>query len=159
MAQGRARGLSACRGSVWGYVLILLTACGGRGEEVSRGANPVSGPVVVSVTADAQTYARGDAIGLTLELRHSYDRALVLHFATGQRYDFTILTTEGDIVWSWSEGRMFTQALGEETVQPDQPLLYSERVRPVLPSGTFRVVGRIVARDLALADTTVIVVR
>jgi len=154
MDPGRVRGPSACRVPVISYVLMVLSACGGRGEEVSRGTNPVSGSVVVSVTADAQAYARGDAMELTLELRHDYDSALVLHFATGQRYDFTILTGEGETAWSWSADRSFTQALGQEAVQPDQPLLYRELVRPVLPSGTFRVVGRIVARNLALADTT-----
>jgi hypothetical protein len=44
-------------------------------------------------------------------------------------------------------------------VQPDQGLPYRERVMPELQTGTFRIVGRIVARDPALADTTVIMQR
>ena len=44
-------------------------------------------------------------------------------------------------------------------MQPDQGLPYRERVIPELRTGTFRIVGRIVARDPALADTTVIMQR
>ena len=44
-------------------------------------------------------------------------------------------------------------------MQPDQGLPYRERVMPELQTGTFRIVGRIVARDPALADTTVIMQR
>ena len=142
------------------YVFVGLSACGGRGEEPLREAGPVSStPVVVSVSADRQTYARDDVIGLTLELRNNSDRPLVLEFATGQRYDFAILRARGDTAWSWSAGRNFPQFLGQETVQPDQGLLYREQVRPELSTGTFRIVGRIVARDRDLADTTVIVVQ
>ena len=118
-----------------------------------------SAPVLVSVTADRQTYAPDDVIELTLEVRNNSDRPLVLEFATGQRYDFAILRAGGDTAWSWSAGRNFTQVLGQETVQPDQGLLYREQVRPELPPGMLRIVGRIVARGHALADTTVIVVQ
>lgn len=142
------------------YVFIGLSACGGRGEEPLREPGPVSSaPVVVSVTTDRRTYAPDDVIELALELRNDSDRPLVLEFSAGQRYDFTILRAQGDTAWSWSAGRSFPQFLGQETVQPDQSLLYREQVRPELPTGTFRIVGRIVARDHALADTTVIVVQ
>ncbi len=142
------------------YVFIGLSACGGRGEEPLRELGLVSSaPVVVSVAADRQTYAPDDVIELTLELRNNSDRPLVLEFATGQRYDFAILGAQADTAWAWSAGRNFPQFLGQETVQPDQGLTYREQVRPELPPGTFRIVGRIVARDNALADTTVIVVQ
>ena len=143
--------------SFFSYVFFGLLACGGRGEEPLQEPGPVSGaPMVVSVTADRQTYARDEVIELTLELRNNSDRPLVLEFASGQRYDFAILGAQGDTAWSWSAGRNFPQVMGQETVLPDQGLLYREQVRPELPPGTFRIVGRIVARDHALADTTVI---
>ena len=96
---------------------------------------------------------------MTLDVRNNSDSSVVLHFATGQRYDFTILTAEGDTAWSWSADRNFTQVLGQEILQPDQHLLFRDEVRPELPSGTFRLIGRITASNLAPADTTVIVVR
>jgi hypothetical protein len=159
MVHGRARVLSAFPAPICGCVLVVLSACGGGGEEMLQRAEPVGGRLVVSVTADAQRYSGDDAIGLTLGVRNNSDSSVVLQFATGQRYDFTILTAEGDTAWSWSADRNFTQVLGQETVQPGQGLLFRRQVQPGLKSGTFRLVGRITASNLALADTTVIVVQ
>jgi len=145
--------------SFYSYVFICLSACTGDGQllGVIRPVN--SEPPIISLSADKQTYALGDTIELTLDLRNDSDDPLVLDFVTGQRYDFAILTTQEDTVWSWSRGKAFTQVLGQETVQPDQGLVYSERIGPELPPGTFQIHGRIVARDNTLADSTVIVVQ
>ena len=136
--------------------LITLSACGTRSEELEP-ANRVQ--VAVSVTADQETYAPGDAIELRLELQNESDRPLVLDFSTSQRYDFIILGSEGDTVWSSSADRNFMQMLGQETVQPGQNLVYSEQIRPELPTGTFQIVGRIVARASDLLDSTIILVQ
>ena len=145
--------------SFYSYVFICLSACTGDGQllGVIRPAN--SEPPIISVSADKQTYIPGDTIELTLELRNDSGDPLVLDFVTGQRYDFAILRTQEDTVWSWSRGKAFTQVLGQETVQPDQGLVYSERIGPELPLGTFQVHGRVTASDDTLTDSTVIVIQ
>ena len=140
--------------------LLALSACGTRSEELVEQLEPANSvQVAVSVTSDRDTYAPGDAIELRLELQNDTDRPLVLDFSTSQRYDFTILGSEGDTVWSSSAGRNFMQMLGQETVQPGQNLLYTEQISPELSAGTFQIVGRIVARASDLVDSTVILVQ
>ena len=142
------------------YVFIGLWAFGGRSEELLEPLIPVSSvQVVVSVTTDRETYATNDVIELRLELKNDTNWPLVLEFTTGQRYDFAVLGTQGDTVWSSSAGRNFMQMLGQEAVQHGQSLLYSLQIRPELPPGTFQIVGRIVARESDLVDSTVIVVQ
>ena len=138
----------------------MLLACGGvGGEPVLQGAQPVSdAQEVLSVTTDRQTYAAEDLIELTLELENSSDQALVLSFSTGQRYDFTILRGQAEIVWSWSEDRMFMQMLGQETVGPSQVLAYREQISPRLLAGTYTVTGRIVAQNQTLVASALIVI-
>ena len=138
----------------------MLLACGGvGGEQVLQGPQPVSdAQEVVSVTTDRQTYASEDLIELTLELENSSDQALVLSFSTGQRYDFTILRGPAEIVWSWSEDRMFMQMLGQETVGPSQVLAYREQISPRLLAGTYTVTGRIVAQNQTLVASALIVI-
>jgi len=138
----------------------MLLACGGvGGEQVLQEPQPVSdAQEVVSVTTDRQTYASEDLIELTLELENSSDQALVLSFSTGQRYDFTILRGPTEIVWSWSEDRMFMQMLGQETVGPSQVLAYREQISPRLPAGTYTVTGRIVAQNQTLVASALIVI-
>ena len=146
--------------SLYSYAFISLLACGGSRDHALQVPQPVSNvQAVVSVTTDRQTYTTRDVIEVTLELRNTSDQPLVLDFSTGQRYDFAILSTPADTVWSWSEGRMFMQMLGQETVQPNQVLVYREQVSPQLPAGTFTIVGRIVAQDQTLMASAVIVVQ
>ena len=85
--------------SFYSYVFICLSACTGDGQllGVIRPVN--SEPPIISLSADKQTYAPGDTIELTLDLRNDSDDPLVLDFVTGQRYDFAILTTQEDTVW------------------------------------------------------------
>ena len=146
--------------SLYGYAFITLLACGGSREYALQVPQPVSNvQAVVSVTTDRQTYTTGDVIELTLELQNNSDQPLMLDFSTGQRYDFAIRRTPADTVWSWSKERMFMQILGQETVQPNQVLVYREQVSPQLPAGTFTIVGRIVAQDQTLMASAVIVVQ
>ena len=141
-------------------VFIALSACGTRSEQLLEQPGPGNSvQVAVSVTSDRDTYAPGDAIELRLELQNDTDRPLVLDFSTSQRYDFTILGSEGDTVWSSSADRNFMQMLGQENVQPGQNLLYTEQISPELSAGTFQIVGRIVARASDLVDSTVILVQ
>ena len=138
----------------------MLLACGGvGGEQVLQGPQPVSdAQEVLSVPTDRQTYAAEDLIELTLELENSTDQALVLNFSTGQRYDFTILRGPAEIVWSWSEDRMFMQMLGQETVGPSQVLAYREQISPRLSAGTYTGTGRIVAQNQTLVASALIVI-
>ena len=147
--------------SLYSYAFISLLACGGvGGEQALQGPRPVSNTQeVVSLSTDKEIYATGDVIELTLELENSSDQALVLNFSTGQRYDFAILQSPADTVWSWSEERMFMQMLGQETVGPNQVLVYHEQVSPELSAGTYTVTGRIVAQNETLLASTVIVVQ
>ncbi len=148
--------------SLYSYAFISLWACGACGgsrEHALQVPQPVSNvQEVVSVTTDRQTYTAGDVIGLTLELQNNSDQPLVLDFSSGQRYDFAILRTPADTVWSWSEERMFMQMLGQETVQPNQVLVYREQVSPQLPAGTFTIAGRIVAQDQTLLMASAVIV-
>ena len=146
--------------SLYSYAFISLLACSGvRGEQALQGPQLISNAQeVVSLSTDKQTYATDDVIGLTLELQNNSDQALVLDFSTGQRYDFAILQSPADTVWSWSEERMFMQMLGQETVGANQVLVYHEQINPQLSAGTYTVTGRIVAQNQTLLASTVIVV-
>lgn len=53
-------------------------------------------------------------IQLRLESRSS--EPLRLRFPDGQRYEFLIRDTRGNVVWRWSEGRYFIQAAAEELI-------------------------------------------
>ena len=77
-----------------------------------------------------------------------------LTFRSGQTADLTVYDADGETVWQWSEGRMFTQAIERATLDPgeafEQQFLWNEP-----PDGTYTAVATLEADMDAEAQTTV----
>lgn len=123
------------------WLVVAAAACGGeRPGETTRAAGDMT-ELTVLVAAAKASYLAGEPITLTLGVKNPTDLAVTLRFATGQRYDFVIESAAGVEVWRWSADRVFTQALGEQTVPPGWELDYNETFAGRLAPGTYRVRG------------------
>ncbi|MEZ3164250.1 BsuPI-related putative proteinase inhibitor [Halorubrum sp. RMP-47] len=95
-----------------------------------------------------------DGVALSLRIENAGQGQVTLDFRTGQRAEFTAYPAEGEVtgsdgsraepVWRYGTGRMFTQALGSETLAPGEAVEY-EATWPDPPSGTHRVVVELTA--------------
>ncbi len=104
--------------------------------------------VHLSLSADPSEPVAGRPVTLTLTVQASRD--LTLRFPTGQRYEFEAVGPPG--AWRWSEGRFFTQGLGEMALRLGEQLTYRERWVPGA-AGHFLLRGRVTAAwrpDLAV---------
>ena len=101
---------------------LVLAACGS--ADVS-GDRRVVGGVIVTFTVTPGRAEVGGAVRLALRLTNNSGRAEKLTFASGQQYDFWV--TDGDKeIWRWSEDRVFTQAIEERTLGPQESLTLAE---------------------------------
>src|SRR5262249_50956314 len=57
-----------------------------------------------------------DTIRVVLRISTSPAASVTLPFASGQEYDVVLRDASGKVVYTWSDGQMFTQALHELTV-------------------------------------------
>ncbi len=81
----------------------------------------ISGPeVAFSLTLDRAAYPGGAPITARLTLRNPGDKPLRIVFNSGQTYDFTLEDESGKIVYRWSDGQFFTQALRAESFGPGE---------------------------------------
>jgi hypothetical protein len=109
-------------------------------------------------------------LALSLRIENAGPDPVTLDFRTGQRAEFTAYPTgggagdgdrksgdsngnagdadgdRGDPVWRYGAARMFTQALGSETLAPGESVAYEGEWRDP-PSGTYRIVGEATATD------------
>jgi hypothetical protein len=85
--------------------------------------SPGSQPGVI--TTDKPAYAPGQPITMKFTVSNTTKKSLDYNFATGQQYDFSVADTKGATVWTWSKGRMFTQALGRLSLAPGQKKVFS----------------------------------
>ncbi|WAA12492.1 BsuPI-related putative proteinase inhibitor [Fervidibacillus halotolerans] len=63
-------------------------------------------------------------IDFTLE--NVSDQTIVLSFSSGQKYDFWIYNDQNNLLYQWSEGKMFTMALETIPLQPNERLVFNE---------------------------------
>ena len=96
----------------------------------------------LSLSANKGIYKEGEAIEAALKVFNYSKDNIIFNFKDGQRYDFIIDNEEGEKVWQWSQGKMFTMALGREILGPDnREIVYREIYNGKLKSGNYKVTG------------------
>lgn len=111
---------------------------------------------MLDVTLSAIPTADGDAVDLALTVTNAGDDPVTLSFRTGQRVDFVARAAGGGKqVWRYGEGRMFTQVLGSETLDPGESTTYTATWSNP-PAGSYEIEGELAAsEDDASATATV----
>ena len=78
-----------------------------------------------------------------LTIENVGEAAEELSFSSGQRAEFTA-QQDGNIVWQWSEGRMFTMALSTDRIDPGERRSYTGTWEDPTP-GEYVITGRLEA--------------
>ena len=139
---------------VFSVLGLWLTAYG---NTVSEERNMNYG---ISMTTNKMSYTVGEPITMTLKIFNYTEEDVVFHFNTSKRYDFIIEDEEGNEIWCWSEGRMFAQMLGEETLGPTNiEIIYSVKYKDKLSPGYYKITGFFVARDRPMSGSIIIEVK
>ncbi|MBL8982759.1 MAG: hypothetical protein JNL26_11285 [Gemmatimonadetes bacterium] len=104
-------------------VAALATyACGPRppvGETHAR--KPQSGSR--SLVSDVNV-AVGQEVVLALHVRNEAAKKVEVAFPSGLTHDFEVQDSVGRVMWRWSEGRLFTQAMQNRVLEQDESLSY-----------------------------------
>lgn len=109
--------------------------------------------------ATMETMTDGGSLRFMLTVRNDGVKPVPLRFRSGQRAEFIVDDpADGDTVWRYGADRMFTQALGTETLVPGDSTTY-EAVWPDPPSGTYRVVGEVTATEHDVGSETTVTVK
>ena len=122
----------------------------GTGEDDNAGTPPPApADLQVSLELGGETYSRGEPVEMSLTITNTDQDEAVLSFSDGLRYDFVAVDGDGREVWRWSDGKLFTQVLGEETIAPGGSLVYRETWGQAdgegkqVPDGEYAVLGLI----------------
>lgn len=106
---------------LWAALVILLTA-----EFCKPGSSPLSPTGGSEITANGlkmtvSTTGQGTG-GLTflIELKNEGTSTASLEFSTGQAFDIAVSNSGGDVVWTWSYDKAFTQAFWELDLKPGE---------------------------------------
>lgn len=76
----------------------------------------LDGSLDATATADEVTFA--------LTVHNAGTTPVRVTYRSGRSVEVVVRDAAGDETWRWSEGRMFTQALREETIEPGERLTH-----------------------------------
>lgn len=95
-----------------------------------------------SLATDQPVYRPAQPILITFEVFNHTPAPVRFDFTSGKRFDVVIEDDKGGEVWRWSAGRMFTMAMGQETLGPGNPrLIYETEYAAVLEPGAYKIIG------------------
>ncbi len=128
--------------------LVLVAAVGPAGVALCR-AEPKLGPAELEYRAELLPGGRQ----LDFTVRNVSGRELILRYASGQTYE-VVARRAGSVVWRWSDGRFFTEALRDEPLAPGAELRHRIDLEG-MPSGSLTLEVFLVAYNVDRPPATV----
>jgi hypothetical protein len=114
-----------------------LVSMPARGEAIANAAS-AGAPIVVKLRV---TPVAG-AVNFELTANNSSEKRHELRFVDGQEVDFVVRDARGRDVWTWSDGRLFTQPMRTHLLEEHETRDYEARWQDALPRGTFTAIAR-----------------
>lgn len=82
------------------------------------------GKLRITTTTDKSVYKVGEPVNMQLLVEQLKGRTTYT-FMSSQRYDFEIYLS-GKLIWRWSDGKVFLQVIGYETLKRGDARTYTE---------------------------------
>jgi hypothetical protein len=128
----------------WMVVALVATGCAappaasdGNGEALEQG-------LVHSLNLEVEP----EAVRFSLNLTNAGTAAVVLEFASSQRYDFVVEDPSGETVWVWSADRSFAQMVGADTLAAGETVEYEAVWTSGRRPGRYVAVGRVTSTSM-----------
>ncbi|MCC7051675.1 MAG: hypothetical protein IT355_00320 [Gemmatimonadaceae bacterium] len=107
------------------------------GEAMARRAS-AGAPITLSLRVTPGP----DAVNFELTANNGSEKRHELRFSDGQEVDFVVRDARGRDVWTWSDGRLFTQPMRTHLLEEHESRDYAATWQEALPHGTFVAIAR-----------------
>ncbi|WP_209121861.1 BsuPI-related putative proteinase inhibitor [Alkalihalobacillus sp. BA299] len=131
-------------------VILALVGCGTSDEvtENSDAEKKQGGEEVSTLVTSLKVDKEADKLSFTLSLTNKGEDEVVIEFPTGQLFDFIVVTEKNEVVYKYSEGMMFTQAIVEKTLNPNETMTFTDEWDLMIegeriPAGKYKVIGEL----------------
>lgn len=95
--------------------------------EVCTGENVPQGTITtLDFDKENGLYDSGDTVEITLTIANCGDNNIELSFSSAQRYEMFAQDENGNEVWNSSDGQSYDQVEGQEIIEPNETVVYTE---------------------------------
>ncbi|RXI98317.1 hypothetical protein DS745_18490 [Anaerobacillus alkaliphilus] len=115
----------------------LLVGCGTneRSIEYSVGGND-------NMTSILNVMKVGNVMRFKLSLTNETDEKVFLQFPSGQQFEIIVKDQSSNVVYKYSEGKMFTMAIVTREMAPGETLVWEDEWNEAVP-GTYVITGEL----------------
>ncbi len=71
---------------------------------------------------------KGGSLSMWLTIENNTDKTVTINHTSGQKYDFKLVDSEGENVYTWSADKMFTAALTTTELEPGESIEFNETI-------------------------------
>jgi len=98
----------------------------------------------ITLSKELKMVDNGGVLQIDFLLENQSSMDLLFVFGSGQKYDFHIYNDQGELVYRWSDGRMFTMAIKEMVIKENEQKKFKtswdlkDKNGLVVPNGQYR---------------------
>ncbi|WP_062047985.1 BsuPI-related putative proteinase inhibitor [Bacillus sp. JCM 19034] len=119
------------KGYIWVGMLILLVlvACGQGGNTPTSGSEGEEEMEQIKEWSyEVETVQKDNELHVTMTVSNHLEKASEIEFSSGQQYELIIRDESDEVLYRYSEGKMFTMAIMIEQLSPGESLTFSEAI-------------------------------
>jgi hypothetical protein len=135
--------------------LALIMACSGNngGDAGSPEPSPATSDDRKLVSS-VEVEVGANTVRMVLHVTNPTNRPVTLEFSSAQKYDFAILSADGNEIWRWSRDMGFAAALTSQTIPAGATAEFVETWRPGTRTGSFTAVAELTSLNHRLVERT-----
>jgi hypothetical protein len=80
------------------------------------------------VAVEAAANEVNGELKISLAIENNTDKAVTIHHNSGQKYDFVILDSKGEILYQWSANKRFIMELTETVINPGEKVEFTDKL-------------------------------
>lgn len=85
----------------------------------------LTGGLIDETTISASAAETEEGLLMSLKIKNNTDKTIAIDHTSGQKYDFRLIGSDGAVLYTWSDGRMFTMALQTTKIEAGESIEFS----------------------------------
>ena len=115
---------------IGGEIGVYVPVGGGGGYSRSAGSEESFASFTVDkIVHELTVQKKSGRLLMEFRVSNGSDAPYTVEHPTGQVYDFLVLDKRGKVLWRWSEGMAFTQALTSSTIDAKGEAVYKAEIK------------------------------
>ena len=131
---------------LFAFFILTLAGCGttaetSNNEDKSTGSGDANNEIVAGSVVPSLMEKEDGSYQYVFELKNDTTEEITLSMNSSQYYDYHLMNDSGTVVYTYSDGKMFTQMLEEKVLKPGETLemeVDATEGLSTLPEGTYK---------------------